>query len=309
MALLRTLLSRRLPSLLLNPHSLKTPHRPASSLPQYSLGPNSETRPTKKPLHALFAEAVGLSEKPATSDDEDEDEDEDEAESDTELKRNLKQLEQEVREKTKTIPKKAEKRSLVAVFTNQPRAATVTKQNEPKPVVAKDLSTDAVMFVQYLYEKGYFRDANFLKKGKQSFNIAWFESFFARGYINFAAQRFAKDNQDIAKWLSGSALKQVAVFGCPSIDRSSAIPAKILRKYFEVPENTVCSECTLQQSCKFVNQSVWNCNTNNLDLTVVMKVITKYALESVHPQLVVPDKINKSVSHLLKEVVKLSQTT
>ncbi|XP_027364374.1 uncharacterized protein LOC113871476 [Abrus precatorius] len=113
----------------------------------------------------------------------------------------------------------------------------------------------------------------------------------------------------LSRWLSGSALKQVAMFGCPSIDKSSVIPAKRLRKFFEVSENTVCSECSLRQLCKFANQNVWKCNTNNLDLEVVMKVITAYAIEFVHPQLVVPNEVNKSVSQLLEEVVKLSQTT
>lgn len=171
----------------------------------------------------------------------------------------------------------------------------------------KNLSPDMLTFAQFLHDKGYFNDANFAN-GKKSFDPAWFTNFFALGYIKFAAHKFATDNREIAKWLSGSALKQVAVFGCPNTVRSVVFPAKRLRKFFEVPENTVCSRCSLQQSCKFANQSVWKCDTNNLDLVTVMKVITLYALESVHPQLVVPDEVKKSVSHLLKEVVKLSQT-
>lgn len=70
----------------------------------------------------------------------------------------------------------------------------------------------------------------------------------------------------------------------------------------------VCSKCVLRQSCKFINQSVWKCDTDNLDLVVVMKVVTSYALELVHPELVVTDEVHKSVSQLLNEVVKLSQT-
>jgi len=71
----------------------------------------------------------------------------------------------------------------------------------------------------------------------------------------------------------------------------------------------VCCRCTLQQTCKFKNQSVWNVNTNNLELETVMKVITSYGLESVHPQLLVPDVVKKSVNQLLEEIVKLSPTT
>ncbi|KAG4987137.1 hypothetical protein JHK84_035091 [Glycine max] len=59
----------------------------------------------------------------------------------------------------------------------------------------------------------------------------------------------------------------------------------------------VCCGCALQQSCKFGNQSVWKCkDANNLDSVTVMKVITPYALESVNPQLVVPDEVKKSVN-------------
>ncbi|WVZ01016.1 hypothetical protein V8G54_027085 [Vigna mungo] len=71
----------------------------------------------------------------------------------------------------------------------------------------------------------------------------------------------------------------------------------------------VCCKCTLQQTCKFRNQSVLNDNTNNLELVTVRKVITSYGLEWVHPQLVVPDVVRKSVSQLLKEIVKLSPST
>ncbi|TKY49214.1 DNA polymerase zeta catalytic subunit [Spatholobus suberectus] len=299
MGILSTLFSRRTPSLL-NPQTLKPPPRPTTSEPLPPLGPTPQARPTKRPLHVLFAEAVGLSEKTAPTDDE-------ASETATELKNNLRQLEQEVKtfkEKAKGVP---QKRSLYAAFTyQQPPALREPKRKEPE--VFKELSPDMVMFAQYLYEKGYFNDANFAK-GRKSFDPAWFTNFFAVGYVKFAARKFARDNQEIAKWLSGSALKQVAVFGCPSTHRSGVFPAKKLRKFLEVPENTVCSGCSLQQSCKFVNQSVWKFNTNNLDLVTVMEVITSYALESVDPQLVVPDEVKKSVSQLLKEVLKLSQTT
>ncbi|KAJ1441604.1 Zinc finger, RING/FYVE/PHD-type [Sesbania bispinosa] len=256
--------------------------------------------------------------KTTTSDDEKE---EKEQGLDAELKKKLRELADVVRSfKEKRQPerksldaaftKQPARNSLYAVFTNQPASVVSTREEvkQKEPMVVKELSADMMVFVKYLFENGYFKDANFAK-GKERFDPAWFERFFARGYIKFAAQKFARDNQEIAKWLSGSALKQVAEFGCPSTDRSNVFTAKRLRKFFEVPENTVCSKCTLRQSCKYENQSVWKCDTNKLDLVIVMKVITSYALELVHPQLVVSDQVNKSVSQLLKEVVKLSQTT
>ncbi|KAL5151459.1 hypothetical protein HKD37_13G037833 [Glycine soja] len=306
MGIFSTLFSRRTLSLSL----LKIPSRPTSSQPAPTPTPTPTLAgPTKKPLHVLFTQALGLSQKPTPSDEEEETA----SETLTELKNNLKQLEQEIKtfkDSTKDVTLKSEKKkqkmSLFAVFTN--------KQREPKPkeeslAAAKKLSPDVAVFVQYLFKKGYFNDANFAK-GRKNFNPDWFSNVFALGYIKFAANKFARDHREIAKWLSGSALKQVAVFGCPYPHRSGVFPAKSLRKFFEVPENTVCSGCALQQSCKFANRSVWKCDdTNNLDFLTVMKVITPYALESVHPQLEVPDEVKKSVSQLLKEVVKLSQTT
>lgn len=147
----------------------------------------------------------------------------------------------------------------------------------------------------------------------------------------------------ITRWLSGSDLKKVALFGCPSNARKPVFAAKRLRKFFEVQEDTVsqlsltyspvinsnltliinlktysitffcchqvCSKCVLKQSCKFVNQNVWKNDTKKLVLTDVMNVITLYGLECVPPQLAVPDEIKASVGRLINEVIKLSQTT
>ncbi|XP_047180920.1 uncharacterized protein LOC124847464 [Vigna umbellata] len=295
------LFSRRNPYLF-----LKTPRRLIASQAQAQ----AQAQPSIKPLRVLFDEAIGHSKKSITSDS---DEERTESKSATELKNNLKQLEQDIKtfkEKTSGIPKRM---TLFAAFTNK-QPPTKPKENKqpptkPKePVIVKELSPDMKMFAQHLFEKGYFKDANF-SQSKKKFDHGWFTSFYALGYIKFAAQRFARDNQEIAKWLSGSALKQVATFGCSHTSNSAVFPAKRLRKFFEVPENTVCCKCTLQQTCKFRNQSVWNVSTNNLELVTVMKVITSYGLESVHPQLVVPDVVKKSVSQLLKEIVKLSPTT
>jgi hypothetical protein len=71
----------------------------------------------------------------------------------------------------------------------------------------------------------------------------------------------------------------------------------------------VCGKCMLRDSCKFVNQNVWKCDANNLDVELVMNVIISYALHWVHPRLIVSDEVNKSVDHLLNEFVKLSQIT
>jgi hypothetical protein len=41
------------------------------------------------------------------------------------------------------------------------------------------------------------------------------------------------------RWLSGGELKQVALFGCPSVERRTVMAAKCLRSFFRIEENTV----------------------------------------------------------------------
>ena len=57
-----------------------------------------------------------------------------------------------------------------------------------------------------------------------------------------------------------------------------------------------------------MNQSVWKGDTKSLNLSVVMRLLTLYAMESMPPQLVLPDEVKASVGRLLKEVLRLSET-
>ncbi|XP_057958338.1 uncharacterized protein LOC131151124 isoform X2 [Malania oleifera] len=229
----------------------------------------------KKPLDLFFKEAVGLSEKMEESESEMEEGER------GKLKGKLRKLEREVRKlkensKGKEILKKKDakmarkpSKSLYALFTNKwvcdksPEELEALKGEDRMNV--KELSVDMVLLVRHLYNGGYFKDANFLPQGR--FDVGFFENSYGREFIKFAAERFGKDNQEIAK------------------------------------------KCVLKESCKYVNQSVWKGDTNNLNLAVVMRVITPYALESTPSQLIVPDEIKASVSQILKEAVKLSRTT
>ncbi|GKV37098.1 hypothetical protein SLEP1_g45164 [Rubroshorea leprosula] len=117
------------------------------------------------------------------------------------------------------------------------------------------------------------------------------------------------DERVFLRWLSGSNLKEVALFGCPSLAKRSVFAAKRLRKFFKIEEQTVCRRCVLKDSCKLANKDVWGSSVVSLNLSDVMRVILLYALDKASPQLTVPDKIKDSVTYLLKEVVKLSRTT
>ncbi|KAL7249980.1 hypothetical protein ACSBR1_012047 [Camellia fascicularis] len=327
MVFLRTLRSRHFHTLLnpQNPHPsqyFKNPttqffHRPISLSVQFK-SESISNQQIKKPLHVLFKEAIGLSKKIEPI----------EAQNDpetNELKKRLRKLEEEVRrlkenssEKVKVENLKKKKiendesssKSLYVLFANKggdsEKSRVVESLRMEDQMVYKELSPELALFVKHLYKEGYFANANFLPNNK--FDITCFENSYGRDFIRYAAEKFGKDNQEIVKWLSASDLKKVVLFGCPSLRRKNVFSAKSLRNFFRIQEDTVCSKCVLKSSCKFVNQSVWKGNSNNLNLAVVMRVIILYTMESVPPQLAVPDEIKASVSVLLKEVLNLSQT-
>ncbi|KAK9269379.1 hypothetical protein L1049_001151 [Liquidambar formosana] len=194
----------------------------------------------------MFKEAVGLSEKLEESGSE--------SESESELKKRLRKLEREVRQlkansKERDNPKRKEKKKggaskskgLHALFTGKNDEESL---KEEEPMVFKELSPDVMVFVRHLYKEGYFNDANFLR-GK-AFDISCFHDSYGRDFIKFAAEKFGKDNQEIAKWLSGSDLKTVALFGCPTLSRKNIFSAKRLRTFFGIQEDTVCRKCCLK---------------------------------------------------------------
>lgn len=178
--------------------------------------------------------------------------------------------------------------------------------NESEDLIVKELSPEMEVFVRFLYDEGYFQEANFLPGGR--FDIKSFESAYVQDFLKFAAEKFGRDKQEIAKWLSGSDLKTIATFGCPSNDKRIVFAAKSLRTFFQIPENTVCCKCTLRESCKFENQNVWKSGSTNLNLPSLMRLLTVYALEAIPPQLMLPEDIKACVNRLMKDVINLSKT-
>ncbi|KAK4363993.1 hypothetical protein RND71_015351 [Anisodus tanguticus] len=293
--------------------SFLRPFYPSAQFHKESI--STEKKRTKKPLCVFFQESVGLLEKSEQSESEDQTDNESENKG---LKCKLRKLEEEVRilrEKKKNekanrvLENEGKGKKLYELFVNDEGKSGKSRKLTPLTMedhtVYKELSPDMVMFVTHLYNEGYFKDSNFLP-GKK-FDITCFENSYARDFVTYAAEQFGRD-QEITKWLSGSDLKKVALFGCPSIAKKTVFSAKKLRSYFRIQEDNVCSKCALKASCKFVNQSIWKGDMTNLHLTVVMRVITLYALESVPSQLVIPDEIKASVNRLLMDILRLSQT-
>jgi hypothetical protein len=68
---------------------------------------------------------------------------------------------------------------------------------EDRPKVFKVLSPDMEMFITHLYKEGYFNNASFLKDG--SLDFSFFNDSYGRDFIKYAAEKFGKDHQEIAK--------------------------------------------------------------------------------------------------------------
>lgn len=189
-----------------------------------------------------------------------------------------------------------------------PESVKKGRSRKAETVVCKELSPNMIVFARHLFEKGYFKNANFLPR--YTFDATRFEDNYSRAFLTCAAQKFAKDHQEISKWISVSDVKKIALFGCPSLSKKPLMAAKALRIFFSIPEDTVCSKCVLKESCKFVNQSIWKGQGKKmwLDMSALMNVLTLYAMEEGPPELVVPDEIKTSVNRLLEEIMKLSKT-
>ncbi|XP_015059477.1 uncharacterized protein LOC107005407 [Solanum pennellii] len=100
--------------------------------------------------------------------------------------------------------------------------------------VYRELSPDTGDVCDSFMQCRYFKDSNILPRRK--FDITCFENSYARDFVKYAAEQFGRDHQEIAKWLSGSDLKKVALFGCPSVANTTVFPAKRLCAYFRIQE-------------------------------------------------------------------------
>ncbi|KQK03222.1 uncharacterized protein LOC100844661 [Brachypodium distachyon] len=122
--------------------------------------------------------------------------------------------------------------------------------------------------------------------------------------VKAAAERFGHDHQVVAKWLSGSDLKKLALFGCPSVERRTVFASKRLRSFFNIPEDKICSSCKIRSSCQFVNQEVPR--HHKVILSDTMRILTLFVLDACPQQLQVTAELKASVCKLLKDTMNLS---
>ncbi|CAO2194104.1 unnamed protein product [Urochloa humidicola] len=122
--------------------------------------------------------------------------------------------------------------------------------------------------------------------------------------VKAAAERFGHDNQVVAKWLSGSDLKKIALFGCPTEERRTVFASKRLRAFFNIQEDKICSSCKLRSSCKFANQEVPR--HNKVILSDTMRIISLLVLDACPKELEVTAELKASVCKVLKDTINLS---
>ncbi|MQM10249.1 hypothetical protein Taro_043136 [Colocasia esculenta] len=165
---------------------------------------------------------------------------------------------------------------------------------------AREVTPEMASLIKRLHDEGYLKN-NFLQEVDSNRIVA---NGYARGVLVTAAERFGEDNQEIAKWLSGSSLKKVALCGCPCTERKMVFAAKRLRSFFCIQEDIVCRGCPMKNSCKFVNQNVNR--EGKLILADVLRVLTACPWDSVPSSLKLQKELNHSVAKSLKEVMSLS---
>lgn len=157
----------------------------------------------KKPLSVLFEEVVGLRPKSETS----------EIEEDNELKRKLLELERKLIELKKSEPVRTKKQKGKVVSSEQTEKRQnlyklfkgdeekdLKKHSQEKEVVVrvyKELPLEMVSFVKLLHKEGYLNKANFIPGEK--LDMGSLDEEYSRTFVKFAAERFGKDYQEIAK--------------------------------------------------------------------------------------------------------------
>ncbi|KAH9620546.1 hypothetical protein KSS87_012652 [Heliosperma pusillum] len=180
--------------------------------------------------------------------------------------------------------------------------------NEVKKVgssveLGKEISQDMRLLLRHLYDCGYFNDVHIYPGNK--FRLSSFYVEFAHDYVKRALQKFGIDNQEISKWLSVSDAKSVALFGCPSLNNRDISAAKHLRSFFQISEESVCSKCVLNDTCKY--RIARKCDISTLRLDSLLRVLRAYSLEDVSPKLELTDDMKACVSRLIQEVIKYSK--
>ncbi|KAJ1282111.1 hypothetical protein BS78_03G025100 [Paspalum vaginatum] len=172
----------------------------------------------------------------------------------------------------------------------RPDPARETPRQGPRPRPRRPWEDEASALLRRLHQGGYLRGPDSSSSDPR--------------VVKAAAERFGHDHQPVAKWLSGSDLKTIALFGCATDERRTVFASKRLRAFFNIKEEKICSSCKLRSSCKFVNQEV--ARYNKVILSDTMRIISLFVLDALPQQLQVTAELKASVCKLLKDTINLS---
>ncbi|KAG8045627.1 hypothetical protein GUJ93_ZPchr0008g12361 [Zizania palustris] len=154
---------------------------------------------------------------------------------------------------------------------------------------------DATALLRRFYEGGYLPEPD----------LSLAPQVLSPDVAKAAAERFGRDHQVVAKWLSGSDLKKVALFGCPSVERRTVFASKRLRAFFNIQEVKICSSCKIRSSCHFAKQEV--SRHDRVILSDTMRILTLFVLDACPPQLQVTSELKASICKLVKDTINLSK--
>ncbi|EMS57143.1 hypothetical protein TRIUR3_28916 [Triticum urartu] len=138
--------------------------------------------------------------------------------------------------------------------------------------------------------------------------------------VKAAAERFGNDHQVVAnrRWLSGSDLKKVALFGCPSVERRTVFASKRLRAFFNLPEEKVCNFQFGSFSRRICSQRMLEISLlhvvlfqevpryDKVILSDTMRILALFVLDAYPEPLQVTAEVKASVRKLLKDTINLS---
>jgi len=162
-----------------------------------------------------------------------------------------------------------------------------------------------VQFLENLNDKGYLSKALNFKEGPIDLRDCSMERM--GRYIRFAAQIFAKDHSEISKLLSGSDMRKVALFGCPSVENKDVFAAKRLRSFFSIDQGTACRPCNLKDTCSAPFHNVSKVKSSTVE--DVVRLLCTFGLNAEKNELSIPDDVKQSVVNLLKELVDFSTSS
>lgn len=205
------------------------------------------------------------------------------------------------------------------VFENQESAAKSEKKKKTKKQqwLKKKPSGDSgisclehpwpewAQFLEHLNNCGYLSKALEIEEGPIDLRDCSMERLIPR--MRFAVQIFAKDHAEISKLLSGSDMRKVALFGCPSVEKKDVFAAKRLRSFFSIEQGIACRPCNMKDTCSVPFAKV--SKVKILRVEDVARLLCTFSLNAEKNELSIPDDIKQSVINLLKELVHFSTSS